>query len=47
MRLVGYLCGPEPVEITWDGDLMHVEMALEREWWREPIAYRARLLGDR
>lgn len=37
---------PEPVEMTWGpGEAVQVEWSLDREWWNERIAYRAKVMG--
>lgn len=42
-----YLCGPEPVEITWAGDVVTVVWSVAREWWNEAIAIKAKNYGAR
>lgn len=42
---MNYLAPEPPVEMTWTPDGVEVVAACETEWWKEPIAVRARNLG--
>lgn len=40
-----YLAPEPPVEMTWTDEGIEVIAAVETEWWKEPIAVRARNYG--
>ena len=42
-----YLAAAEPAEITWGPDGIEVVAAVDREWWAEPLAYRAKQMGPK
>ena len=36
---------PEPAEITWSEDGIEVIYPVDRDWWAEPLAYRAKVMA--